>query len=469
MKKRYVALFACALLLGTIFAGCGTSSSTSNSSSSFSSSASQESSSTSGSSSSSGSSSTDASDIDTDFELITDWEDAATITISGSSVTIDGEGAEYTDGVILISGGGAYTITGSSTEVSILVNSSKDVKLILDGVDLSVSLGPVIYGYDCDSLYIELADGSTNSLSDGSTYETDDEGNSVGKGVICCNDDIVLVGTGSATITANYKHGIVSDDSLCAVEGTYDITVKGTDGLHANDLLAVYGGSYTIDAASDCLQSEAILIIYGGTITGNSSDEGIEGKTSIQIDGGTISLSVKDDGLNAGSTLVINGGDIYIHCTTGDAIDSNGTIEINGGYIVAYGGGSPEGGLDCDNASVVINGGTVIAVGDANSSISTSSEQVSVLLGQYTAGSTISITDSDGNEVISFTLDYSQSNIIVSCDGFEEGETYTVYSNGSESVSFTVSAQVVSAGGSSSSIGGGNTGGMGSISGSHKS
>ncbi len=468
MKKKICLILALCLAFASTFAGCGKSTSTTSSDTTAESIFEDISTAATGAGRSNdmfgmgGSSSTAAvggDGITVEFEEITSWTLQATITLSGSSATISGSGATFTDGVILITDGGSYSISGSSTDVAIMVNSSEDVKIILNGVTMSVSTGPVIYGYDCDSLYIELADGTTNTLSDGSTYETDDDGNTIGKAVICCEDDLILTGTGSAVITANYKHGISSDDSLYALDGNYTITCNGTDGIHANDLIAIYGGTYDITAVSDIIQSENDLIIYDCTINGTSQDEGIEAKADMIIEGGTINISVKDDGFNTGYTLTINGGNIYVTCTTGDALDSNGSMEINGGYIVAYGGGAPEGALDCDESSIPINGGTVIAVGDTNSEIDSNSEQISIWLGQYTAGNVITITTEDGTEILSFTYEYSQSNMIISCPDFEMDETYYIYVDGELNTSFTVDSQVMEVSGSSVSVGGGNMGG----------
>ncbi len=446
MKTKVAILFLAAALMATTLSGCGNSSTGS------------------ATSTESSGSTTDSSEATTDLseasiDLITEWEEMATITLGGS-ITIDGEGAELSDNVILITEGGAYTITGSSDDVSVLIEAeNEDVKIILDNANMTSTAGPVIYAYEADSLYVETAEGSENTLTDSSTYETDDEGNVIGDGPISSKCDLVLLGNGTLNLVGNYNHCVKASDSLYIEGGTYNLTANVTDGIHANDLIVVDAGTLNIDAASDMMESEVDFVINGGTITGTSNDEGLEAKSNLQINGGTINLSVEDDGLNAGSSLLITDGDITITATTGDAMDSNGSFEIDGGNIVAYGGSSPEGALDCDMQEILINGGTIIAVGDANSAISESSEQISVLLGQYSTGAVISIQSSDGTEVISFTLETAKTNIIVSTAGFTSGETYTVYVDGTEDQTFTADSQVISAGGSSDSMGGGMGGG----------
>lgn len=391
--------------------------------------------------------------------LITDWETKANITL-GKTISVDGEGAKVSDKVIKITEGGAYTISGESQDASILVDTEEDVKLILDGVTMTSTSGPVIYGKQAKSLYVETTEGSENTLTDSSDYETDEDGKSVGKAVVSSKDDLVLLGKGTLTLNGNYKHCIAGNDSVYFEGGTYQLSTTAKDGVHANDLIAVDDGTFTIDAVSDCMESEGDLIINGGTITGNSDDEGLEGKEKLTINDGTIDLQVVDDGLNAGSAILIKDGEITIHTSQGDAIDSNGSLQVDGGTITAYGGSVPEGGLDCDNAQVVINGGTIVVAGDVNSSISEDSKQVSVLLGQYQKGDTISITTESGEEVLGFTLEDAKSNIVVSSPKFTQGETYKVLVNGEEDQSFTVDSTVISAGGTADAMGGGPGGQM---------
>lgn len=386
--------------------------------------------------------------------LITDWETKASITL-GAKNDIDGTGAEIKDNVVRITEGGLYSITGESENVSIWVNTKEDVKLLLNGVELTSETGPVIYGEQAESLYIETATGTQNNLTDKSDYETDEEGKSIGKAVISCKDDLIFLGGGTLTLNGNYKHCIAGNDSIYFEGGSYQLRTTAKDGVHANDLIVIDDGEFTIEAVSDCMESEGDITINGGTIKGSSQDEGIEGKENLLVNGGTIELEVTDDGLNAGSSILLKDGDITIHTSTGDAIDSNGSLQIDGGNITAYGGGVPEGGLDCDNEEVLINGGTLVVVGDVNSGISKESKQVSVLLGQYSKGDTISIVTDEEEEIMAFMLEESRSNIILSSDKLLEGKTYHILVNGEEDRTFTVDSVVVSAGGSADSMGGG--------------
>lgn len=298
---------------------------------------------------------TESADVDLTYDVLTvktDWDAKAEVTFSDSAITIEGTGCTDENGVLYITEGGAYTLTGSSTSASILINTDENVKLILNGVELTSTTGPVIYGEQVKNLYIELAEGTTNTLADSDNYETDSSsGEEIGKGVISCNDDLIILGEGTLNVTGNHKHVITSDDKLYIEAGTINVTSNVKDGIKANDLLCIDGGTITVESKNEGIESEDKLIINDGDITVNSVD----------------------DGINAATYIEINGGKVTVTSTENDAIDSNGgfdgCITINGGEINATGSGVPEGALDADTYSIIINGGKVTATGGANSPI----------------------------------------------------------------------------------------------------
>ena len=71
-----------------------------------------------------------------------DVSGATTITLSGQSAAVTGTGAEVTDGVVTITAGGTYVVTGTMTEGRILVNSPKEeVTLVLQDAAITCSTG----------------------------------------------------------------------------------------------------------------------------------------------------------------------------------------------------------------------------------------------------------------------------------------------------------------------------------------
>lgn len=398
MKNRVVISLLC-LMLATGMVACGTGTGTSSSENNVTTQEVTEENS---------SSQATTSAIYEELTIKTDWDSKAEITFSDSGMTIDGSGCTDQDGVLYITEGGAYTLTGSSTNASILINTEDNVKLILNGVDLTSEVGPVIYGEQVKNLYIELAEGTTNTLADSDSYETDSStGEEIGKAVISCNDDIIILGEGTLNITGNHNHVIASDDKLYIEAGTINVTSNVKDGIKANDLVC----------------------IDGGTVNVTSSNEGIESENTLVINGGDITVNAVDDGINAGYYLEINGGTVTVTSSENDAIDCNGgydgCITINDGEVNATGAGVPEGALDADTYSVIINGGKVTANGGANSPIIENGGENNITGETFTGGPGGGQGGPGGNgdfDPNNLPEDFDPENMPEPPEGFESGE-----------------------------------------------
>lgn len=106
-------------------------------------------------------------------ELFTDRD------LSGEYNPEECEKIELTDGSVTISEEGTYLLTGSLEEGMILVDAdeSAKVQLVLDGVSVSNSEGAAIYIRQADKVFITLASGSVNTLSNGGAYTAIDDNN----------------------------------------------------------------------------------------------------------------------------------------------------------------------------------------------------------------------------------------------------------------------------------------------------
>ena len=234
------------------------------------------------------------------------------------------------------------------------------------------------------------------------------------------------------------------------------ITVKSADdSLHSNGTITITGGEITLASGDDGIHAEDSVSIADGTIRITQSYEGIEGHI-ITVDGGQIDLTASDDGFNAGGdasvsmpTITINNGNIYVNAQ-GDGLDSNGDLIFNGGFVTVDGptsGGDSALDIGTENGGKMLaEGGTVIAVGSASmvESFDSSSSQPSITL--YTdstrqRGTVVTVTNSSGKEIISYTSKKYFSGVIITSELFEKGETYTV-TVGEESYEFTIDETV---------------------------
>ena len=291
---------------------------------------------------------------------------------------------------ITITKEGIYLISGSAENASIIVDTDSDAKvqLVLSDLTITNDSTPCIYVKNADKVFVTTM--GDNSLTVSGTFTSDGETNT--DAVIFSKDDLVLNGTGTLKVSS-IDNGITSKDDLKITGGTIDITCT-SDALEANDSIAIADGNITINTKKDGLHAEydeddsvGYIYIGGGTLNINAADDAVHATTVIQIDGGnittnssegleatyieindgTIDITATDDGINAGDKsskytigVKINGGNITIDMGQGDtdAIDSNGTIYINGGTLNI----TAQSPFDYDGVGE-LNGGTVIVNG----------------------------------------------------------------------------------------------------------
>lgn len=127
--------------------------------------------------------------------------------------------------------------------------------------------------------------------------------------------------------------------------------------------------------------------------------------------------------------IQISGGKIYINAS-GDGIDSNGNLTVTGGEIYVDGPTSGgDGALDCSGTALIF-GGTVIAVGSSGmaENFDSSSAQGSIIttVSDSLITGDITLTDSDGNTIVSYSPSKEYSSVVISCEDLKEGETYTL-------------------------------------------
>lgn len=358
----------------------------------------------------------------------------------------DTRGAIYSASDLTLQGTGTLNLTANLEDGIV----SKDDLKFNSGTYNIVATDDGIRGKD--SVYI--VDGNFTIQSGGdaikSTNETD-----AGKGFI-------LIEKGTFAIKSVNK-GVKAVNSILIYDGTF--TVNSTDdSIHSNNYVGIIGGTFDLTSGDDGIHADRELIIDGGTVTIAKSYEGLEAQ-AITINGGTISVTASDDGLNAGGgadasatgrpganafdvdescVLTINGGKLYVNAS-GDGLDSNGHLYINGGDVTVDGPtNNGNGALDA-GAGIVQKGGTVVAVGASGMAEtlgnSSSVNNVSIYFSStLAAGTKVEIKNSADETIISHTSAKTFNHMAAGTSSFKSGETYTVYVNGSEYQSFTISS-----------------------------
>ena len=242
---------------------------------------------------------------------------------------------------LTITEAGVYLFSGTYTDM-IVVDAGEEAKvqLVLKDASLSNASGPAIYVRSADKVFLTAAEGTVNTISDGSAYSFTDE-ETTPDAAVFSRDDLTINGAGKLTISGNYKHAVVSKDDLTVTAKNLAVSAVNT-GLNGKESVAISEASVTITAGSNGIRSDEVLTISGDSVEITAS-EGVEA-TYILISGGDITVNATDDGINAARksdtstftpTVEITGGSLTVTMGAGDTdgIDSNGNIIISGGTI----------------------------------------------------------------------------------------------------------------------------------------
>ena len=182
------------------------------------------------------------------------------------------------------------------------------------------------------------------------------------------------------------------------------------------------------------------MTINSGSFSIKSSSEGGEGlesKTTMVINGGNFYFNTYDDCINAKSSLTVNGGNLRCVATGNDAIDSNGSMALKGGLILASGSRDPEEGIDVDQASqLTMTGGTIINQKGNMLNITTTQAKVPTIKysSSISAGTLVTVTTSSGQHIMSFKAPQAMSQgCYITLPEFTSGSSYKLYTGGSVS------------------------------------
>lgn len=376
---------------------------------------------------------------------------------------------------VTITAEGTYILTGTLENGQVVIDADKTAKIqiVLDGVNINCNTSASIYIKQADKVFITLANGSENILSNKAEFVAIDDNNI--DGVIFSKDDLTLNGEGKLTINANFGNAIVSKDDLVITGGEYILTsqnhalegkdcvkiadgkftiTSGKDAIHAENsddaslgYVYIEGGKFDITSGDDAIHAETEVLIANGEIDIKKSYEGIEGQT-IKILDGNINLIASDDGLNASSGssstdnerpqnpfetdentfIEISGGLLNINAN-GDGIDSNGNLIVTGGETYISGPtNSGNGALDYAGVANISNG-VFIATGMSGmaQNFGNQSTQCSIMVNlQSSSKDTVILKDSSGDEIISYTPTKEYNSVVISHPQIKADGTYTI-------------------------------------------
>lgn len=262
-------------------------------------------------------------DMFSDRDARTEYDESKSVLIqlNGTSAAASSNSVKISGTTITITEEATYIISGTLDDGMIIVNAPDSAKLqiVLNDADITCKTSAPLYILEADKVFLTLADGTKNKLSNGGTFTAIDENNI--DAVIFSKQDLTLNGGGSLTVTSPAGHGIVCKDDLVITSGTY-IVNSASHGLDANDSVRITGETnLTIDAGKDGIHSE------------NTDDASLG---FIYISNGTLNIEAEGDGIAAGAYVQIENG-IFDLLVGGGSV--NGSSASSGNYGGFMGGG----------------------------------------------------------------------------------------------------------------------------------
>ena len=257
-------------------------------------------------------------DMFTERDISGDYDEkTVNVTLADASSNADDESVDIDRDTVKITGKGTYVITGSLSDGMVIVDAgdSDKVQLVLNGVDITSKTSAPVYVRNAKKVFITLAEGTDNTLTNGGSYEAIDENNI--DAVIFAKDDITFNGKGSLTINASAGHGVVGKDDVVITSGTYNVTAV-SHSFDGKDSIRVAGGTFNLSTGKDGLHSEnkddpvkGYIYVKDGDFTIAAESDGMSAASLLRIDGGRINVTESYEGLEA-KDIILNDGDIQI-------------------------------------------------------------------------------------------------------------------------------------------------------------
>lgn len=361
-----------------------------------------------------------------------------TIILDGNTASYQAQGVTIQDNVLSITQAGNYVLTGKWTgQIHIEVAKTDELTLTLRDVSIvNLDDAALLISQSGDVTLVlegssQLISGEAVAINAETTYSEGASG-----AALQAKCDLIVTGDGSLFVGGYIHQGIRTSKDLQLLSGILTIEAVGS-GIRCKDKLRIEGGDVTILSGGDGIhaateatdeeEADGNAVIAGGTLTVNAYGDAIQSETTLTLSGGTLNLTTGGGSALAQNTYSTSqkgfgffwdmdtANDENITSTKG--LKSDGTLEITGGEMV----------LDCyDDAihatgSITIRGGTMtLSTGDDGIH---SDERILL------SGGTIRVlTSYEGIEANQITVTDGDISVVASDDGFNaNGGTASVF------------------------------------------
>ncbi len=253
-----------------------------------------------------------------------------------------------------------YTLQGSSTNGSFYQDGSFKATMQLNGLTLNNPDSATINIRDGKRIAVELIEGTTNNLTDGT--------GGTHKGCFAVKGHTEFKGAGILNITGNSTHAFWGKEYVEIKKTVGEINILGSkgDGFNINQYYLQNGGKVTVKNVADDGIQVSFETNDDGTIT-----EDVENTGEITLKGGTLDMNITSNGgkgvktegdfIMLGGTLkVVQSGNLVAgdgDISYGTSVKADGNISIRGGSVditnTAQGGKglNADGTIDIDESS----------------------------------------------------------------------------------------------------------------------
>ena len=239
------------------------------------------------------------------------WDSSSEVTIDLSNPTAT-DGVTVSDGVITITKAGNYKLTGTyDGQIKVDAADSDMVRLILNNATITNSTGAAINVVEADEVVIYTASGTTNTVSDGSSYSDTASGSP--DAAIYSKSDLTLAGEGTLKVKGKYEEGIHTSDGLVIASGTLEVTAANT-GIKGKDYVDILDGTVTVTATKDGIKAtndtdgnRGWVRLSGGTVNISAGDDGFKAERVLEISGGTLNITESNEGIEAQYINILDG------------------------------------------------------------------------------------------------------------------------------------------------------------------
>lgn len=305
---------------------------------------------------------------DTDFSEYINGGQSGVTTISiaynGTSVSVTGDtkgyvatnGADVTVNATNSTDSLMLVLSGTTTDGSLLIFREKQFGIKLNGVSINNNDGPAINNQCSKALYLDVADGTTNTLTDGTSYN--ESVSYQQKGTLFSEGQIYFLGTGTLKVTGNSKNAIACDDYIIMDQATVYANTTTGNGIKVNDGIWINGGALNIGVTADGgrgIKCDSTVTISGGTTIITTSGDCVYDSDEQDYSSAACIKCDYDFTMTAGKLVMNSSGD------GGKGLNCSTKVAFSGGELTATTIGSNDNGKPKavkGDGGIIVSGGT---------------------------------------------------------------------------------------------------------------